>query len=91
MESFHPDFVEYEENCTTYGAFFNADGPAAPENLRDVLRYGDVEECGNAVNLFSMVGKHDGTRAKEDPNARGHFVKSFVMQAVSGCTKLQVY
>ena len=56
--------------------------------IRDVHQYGDVEVEQNAVNLFSMVGKHDGQRVKEDPNGRYHFFKSFLMRALAGCTEL---
>jgi hypothetical protein len=92
MDNFHPDTVEYDEICTTYGAFYESSEAQDPETdrIRDVHRYGDIEEHCNAANLFSMVGKSDGQRVKEDPNGRFHFWKTFAMHILAGCNHLQV-
>ena len=79
----------YEEEYV--GVEFETDEPSHnTDRIRDVHRYGDIEEECNAANLFSMVGKHDGQRVKEDPNGRFHFWKTFAMHILAGCHTLRV-
>ena len=75
---YEEEYVEFETDEPLY-------------NQRDVHQYGDIEQCNNAQNLFSMHGKNDGQRVVEDPNGRFHFFKSLLLHSIAGSTQLQVH